>query len=191
MRAVFFVVAAAISLSAAADARTVTVSDLRSSERVMMSVRGARIERAAAAPVSSTSRADRRDAALSRCEDVRGNACLPAPPNERLQAETLTIILENGFSVSDLSFSRAPGQTDGARRNQTVMVNGRAYTLRELSALTLTGRIVIDLDHAAAAGLTLTSFELSDLAIPLPAAGLLMLAGLAGIALAIRRQKTI
>jgi hypothetical protein len=190
MRAVLagFVVAA--SLIAAAEARTVTVFELLSSDRVMTTVRGARIERVAAAPLPSFSSADRRDAALSRCEDVRGSPCRPAPLRERSAGEALTIILDDGFSVSELSFAAA-GRNAVPRRNGTVVVNGRPYTLAELSALTLTGIIVIDLGSAAAAGLTLTSFELSALAIPPPGAAIFMLAGLVGIGLASGSRKKV
>lgn len=184
MRAVLAgLVIAASLIAAAAEARTVTVSELLSSGRVMTTIRGARIERVAAAPFPSFSSADRRDAALSRCEDVRGGPCRPAPLLERSAGEALTIILDDGFRVSELSFAVA-GRNAVLRRNGTVMVNGRPYTLRELSALTLTGIIVIDLGSAAAAGLTLTSFELSALATPLPGAAVLMIAGLVGIGLA-------
>lgn len=192
MRAVLAgLVVAASLVAAAAEARTITVSELLSSDRGTMNVRGARIERVVAAPLQSSSRADQRDAALSRCEDVRGSPCRSAPPLERNEGEVLTIVLEDGFSVSDLSFAAAAGRHAGLRRNGTVMVNGRAYTLRELSALTLTGAIVIDLESAAASGLTLTSFELSPLAIPLPGAAFFMLAGLFGIALAISPRKKV
>lgn len=191
MRAVLAGLVVAASLASAAEARTITVSELLASNGGMMNVRGARIERVAAAPHQSSARADQRDAALSRCEDVRGSPCRSAPPLERSEGEVLTIVLEDGFSISDLSFAAAAGRNAGLRRNETVMVNGKAYTLRELSALTLTGSIVIDLESAAASGLSLTSFELSALAIPLPGAAFFMLAGLLGIALAIGPRKKV
>lgn len=185
MRAILLSIAAAAALTAPAEARSVSLTDFFAGETGALSIRGARISMTAPEPLESLSRAELRDAALMRCTGPRDNFCGVAPPSERLQGAMLTIFLEEGFSLSKLSFSGFPAESAFSRNNPSVIVNGVSYTLDELAALTLSGgRIEISLDSLAAAGLSLRSFELTDLSTPLPAAGLLMLAGLGGFAAA-------
>lgn len=185
MRAILLSIAAASALTAPAEARSVSLTDFFAGETGALSIRGARISMTATEPLEMLSRAELRDAALMRCTGPRDNFCGVAPPSGRLQGAMLTIFLEEGFSLSKLSFSGLPAESAFSRNNPSVIVNGVSYTLDELSGLTLNGgRVAINLDSLAAAGLSLRSFELTDLSTPLPAAGLLMLAGLGGFAAA-------
>ena len=190
MRALVLSVAlAAAALAGAAEARTVRLADLAAAAG-MVDLGGARAEITTPNYVEPLSRADLRDALLLNCDGLREKTCRARAPQTRTATETLlTIFLDEGVSLSRLSFDdhftgEAPDD------NRTVSINGVAYSLSELSELTLTGQtIVINLDAAAAQQLSLRSFDLSSLDAPLPAAGVLMLAGLGGIALATRRRK--
>lgn len=185
MRAVLLILAAAVTLAGPADARMVGLSDFFAAGGGAMRVEGARIELTSPAPVETLSRADLRDAALLRCAGPRNQFCFDASRRERREDASLTIIVEEGFSLSKLSFGDLISESAFTSRNPSVIVNGDAYTLDELSNLTLTdGRMVINLNSLAAAGLSLRSFEITDLSTPLPAAGFLMLAGLGGVAAA-------
>jgi hypothetical protein len=185
MRAVLLSIAGAVAFASAAEARVVGLSDFFAAGSGAMSVDGARIELTTPSPVETLSRGEQRDAALLRCTGPRGQFCFGAPPTERLVDPSLTIIVEEGFSLSKLSFGDLISESSFTPRNPSVIVNGISYTLDELSGLTLTGgRLVINLNSLAAAGLSLSSFEITDLTTPLPAAGILMLAGLSGFAAA-------
>lgn len=185
MRAVFLSIIAAVTLAGPADARTVGLTDFFAAGNGSMSVEGARIELTTPAPVETLSRAEMRDAALLRCTGPRDQFCFGASRPSRLEEASLTIFIEEGFSLSKLSFGDLISESAFARRNPAVIVNGISFTLEELSSLTLTsGRVVINLNSLAAAGLSLRSFEITDLSTPLPAAGILMLAGLGGLAAA-------
>jgi hypothetical protein len=185
MRALLLSIAAATAaLASFAEARTINLGDIIAQGGG--AVRGAQITVIEPEPVDTLSRGEVRDRALSRCMESRGAPCLLARESRAVAGETmLAITLDEGFSLSGLSFSDsfAPGAI--SRRNPSVIVNGISYTLSELSGLSLSSRrVIIDLDSFAAAGVTLRSFELSALATPLPAAGFLMFAGLGGIAVA-------
>ncbi len=187
MRAVLLSIAAAVTLAGPADARMVGLADFFAAGNSAMSVDGARIELTSPSPAAfePLTRGEQRDAALLRCTGPRDQFCFGAPRPERLDDPSLTIIVEEGFSLSKLSFGDLISEGSFTSRNPSVIVNGISYTLDELSNLTLTdGRLVIDLSSLAAAGLSLRSFEITDLSTPLPAAGLLMLAGLGGFAAA-------
>lgn len=192
MRAVLSSIAAAVTLIGAADARMVGLSDFFAAGSGAISIDGARIELTAPSPASfePLSRAGMRDAALLRCAGPRGQFCYGGPRPERIDDPSLTIIVEEGFSLSKLSFGDLISETSFSTRNPSVIVNGISYTLEELSSLTLTdARLVINLNSLAAAGLSLRSFEITDLSTPLPAAGLLMLAAIGGFAAARSMRK--
>ncbi len=181
--------AAAASLAGAAQARTIDFADLASSNIGLIDLGGARARIVAPEPVEMLTRAEQRDALQFICDGLRGGC---RSRTEAVQTPTdtfLTIFLDEGVSLSRLSFDdHFAGEAPAEGR--TVSINGIAYSLGELSELTLTGQtIVINLDAAAAQQLTLRSFDLSALDAPIPAAGLLMLAGLGGIGFAMRRRK--
>lgn len=185
MRAMMLSLGAALSaLAGAAEARTIDLGDIIAHGGG--AVRGARISVLEPEPAETLLRADARDRALGRCLEPRGAPCLlvDPSPSRTFAAETmLAITLEDGFSLRSLSFNEGFGGKRAAGR--TVIINGVAYRMSELSALTLTSRtIFINLDALAAQNLSLRSFDLEALATPLPAAGLLMLAGLGGLSLA-------
>lgn len=190
MRAIVLSIAAIAALAAQADARTIALSDFFAAGQNVMSVRGARIELTEPTAVELLARAELRDAALLRCTGPRDNFCFSARPPERLEGSMLTIFVEEGFSLSKLTFGGLTPESAFAPSSPAIIVNGVSYTLDELSGLTLNGgQAVISLDQLAAAGLSLRSFEIADLATPLPAAGLLMVAGLGGLALARSMRK--
>ncbi len=192
MRAVLLSLAAAVTLAGPADARTVGLAEFFASGGGAMSVDGARIELTSpsTAAFEPLTRGEQRDAALLRCTGPRGQFCVGAQRPERLEDPSLTIIVEEGFSLSKLSFGDLISETSFTARNPSVIFNGISYSLDELSGLTLEGgRVVINLNSLAAAGLSLRSFEITDLSTPLPAAGILMLAGLGGFAAARSMRK--
>jgi hypothetical protein len=180
MRSIALTLAAMAALAGSAEARTISLGDILAQGGG--AVRGAAINIIAPEPLEEFSRAELRDRAFSRCMESRGSPCL---------FETmLAITLEEGFSLSNLSFNEGFGGKRDAV--QSVIINGVAYRMSDLSELALTSRtIFINLDALAAQNLTLRSFDLEALATPLPAAGVLMLAGLGGIALAKRRSKKV
>ncbi len=183
----FFIAAAvALSLFASAAARTVTIGDILSGNG-SFEIAGARLVVTASTPAETLSRAEVRDAALTICSEERGAFC-SRRASARLAADDtmLTILLDEGATISNFSFDDAfAGETSEAGR--TVILNGIAYQLSELAKLTFAGpAISINLDAAAAQQLSLRSFDLATLDAPLPAAGLLMLGGLGGIAFAKR-----
>lgn len=163
----------------------VELADFFTAGNGAMSVRGASIDLTTPSPVEALTRAERRDAALLRCAGPRDAFCFSEALPERLEDPSLTIIVEEGFSLSKLSFGGLASEGSFASGSASVIVNGISFTLDELSNLTLTGgRLVINLNSLTAAGLSLRSFEITDLSTPLPAAGLLMIAGLGGFAAA-------
>lgn len=180
--------AALAALGGTAAARTVSMANLISAGAVDLG--GARAEILSPTAPEMLSRADIRDLTPLRCSGPREATCATIAPQSREATQTLLrIFLDEGVSLSNLSFDdNFTGEAPDAAR--AIIVNGVAYRLSELSKLTLTGQtVVINLDAAAAQQLTLRSFDLSSLDAPLPAAGFLMLAGLCGIALAMRRPK--
>jgi hypothetical protein len=173
----------------AAEARTVRFADLAASAGPI-DLGGARAQITTLPAEAALSRAELRDALLLVCDEPRGGNCRERGARARAQSGAfLTIFLDEGVSFSNLSFDdHFAGEAPDEGR--TVSINGIAYTLGELSRLTLTGQtVVINLDAAAAQQLSLRSFDLSALDAPLPAAGLLMIAGLGGIAFARRARK--
>lgn len=181
--------AAAAALAGAAEARTINFAEIASASGGFVDLGGARARIIAPEPAEILTRAEQRDGLLFVCDGLR-DGCRSRTARARIATDTfLTIFLDEGVSLSRLSFNDhfAGEVSDGTR---SVVINGVAYTLSELSNLTLTGQtIVINLDAAAAQRLTLRSFDLSALDAPLPAAGVLMLAGLGGIAFAARRAR--
>lgn len=181
--------AAAAALAGAAEARTINFAEIASASGGFVDLGGARARIIAPEPAEILTRAEQRDGLLLVCDGLR-DGCRSRTARARIATDTfLTIFLDEGVSLSRLSFNDhfAGEVSDGTR---SVVINGVAYTLSELSNLTLTGQtIVINLDAAAAQRLTLRSFDLSALDAPLPAAGVLMLAGLGGIAFATRRAR--
>jgi hypothetical protein len=189
MRSIALTLAAMAALAGSAEARTISLGDILAQGGG--AVRGAAINIIAPEPLEEFSRAELRDRAFSRCMESRGSPCLFALDQRAPAGETmLAITLEEGFSLSNLSFNEGFGGKRDAV--QSVIINGVAYRMSDLSELALTSRtIFINLDALAAQNLTLRSFDLEALATPLPAAGVLMLAGLGGIALAKRRSKKV
>ncbi|MDZ7628469.1 MAG: VPLPA-CTERM sorting domain-containing protein [Parvularculaceae bacterium] len=189
MRTFTSVFAAIAALAGSAEARTINFSDFLALGGG--AVRGATIEVIEPEPLEEVSRADLRDAGLLKCAGLRDGCAFSALPMRFEGDTTLAITLEEGFSLANLSFNdHFAGESRDASR--TVVINGTAYQLGELSKLTLTGQtVLINLDALAAQQLSLRSFEVNEFTTPLPAAGLLMLAGLGGIALAKRRAKSV
>lgn len=192
MRVILLSIAAsAAALMSAAEARTVRFADLAAGAG-LIDLGGARARVTPLPAEAALSRAELRDAGLVVCDGPRGGGCRERAARSRTQSGAfLTIFLDEGVSLSNLSFDDhfAGEAPDGSR---TVSINGVAYALGELSKLTLTGEtVIINLDAAAAQQLSLRSFELSALDAPLPAAGVPMIAGLGGIALAKRRRKSV
>lgn len=185
MRAILLSIAAVAALAAPAQARSVSLSDFFAAEAGALNVLGAQLMMTKPESFEALSRAELRDAAPLRCAGPRENFCFAGPPSRPLGGATLTIFVEEGFSLSKLSFGGTSAGKAFGGDNPSVIVNGVSYTLDELAGLTLSGgRVAINLDSLAAFGLSLRSFELTDLSTPLPAAGLLMLAGLGGFAAA-------
>ncbi len=188
MRAfVLSLAAAAATLAGAAEARTIRLADLALAGSVIY-LGGARVEITAPTFQETLTRAELRDSRLLACDGLRERMCSPRAAATPAATDTLlTILLDEGVALSRLSFDdHFAGE--GPDEGRAVSINGVAYTLGELSTLTLTGQaIVINLDAAAAQQLSLRSFDLSALDAPLPAAGLLMLAGLGGIGFATHR----
>lgn len=187
MRTIALTLVAAAALTGVAEARTVDLGALIAQGGG--AVRGARITVINPEPVETLSRGEARDRALSRCMEARGIPCLLAREPQAIAGETmLAITLEEGFSLSNLSFNEGFGGKRDAV--QSVIINGVAYRMSEISELALTNRtIFINLDALAAQNLSLRSFDLEALSAPLPAAGLLMLAGLGGLTLARSMRK--
>ncbi|MFN0024301.1 MAG: VPLPA-CTERM sorting domain-containing protein [Parvularculaceae bacterium] len=186
-----FIIAAAIasSLLGAAQARTVVIGDIVNAGG-SFEIAGARLVVTAPAPVETLSRAKSCDAELRICSTERGNFCSRRAPARLADGETLlTVFLDEGVTIRNFSFDDMfAGEAPEADR--TVTVNGIAYRLSELAKLSLAGPVIsINLDAAAAQQLALRSFDLETLDAPLPAAGLLMIAGLGGITLATRKRK--
>lgn len=189
MRTLTLTFAVAAALAGSAQARTIDIGDVLALGGG--AVRGATIEVIAPDPIEELSRSDLRDAGLLACSGLRG-ACAPSTSLARREGETmLAITLEEGFSLGNLSFDdHFAGEAPAASR--TVVINGAAYQLGELSKLTLTGNTVfINLDALRAQQLSLRSVDIEALSTPLPAAGFIMLAGLGGIALAKRRSNKV
>jgi hypothetical protein len=182
MRSIALTLAAMAALAGSAEARTINLGDILAQGGG--AVRGARITVIEPEPVETLSRGEIRDRALSRCMEARGNPCrITGEPQAGAGETMLAITLEEGFSLSNLSFNEGFGGKRDAV--QSVIVNGVAYRMSELSELSLSSRtIFINLDALAAQNLSLRSFDLEALSAPLPAAGLLMLAGLGGLTLA-------
>lgn len=193
MRIIALTLAAFGLLAGSAEARPVSFDDILAEGGE--AVRGARINILAPEPAVTLSRGEFRDLALTRCTDFRGNPCYGARARygasggRAAAGETmLAISLEEGFSLSNLSFNQ--GFIGKRAAAQSVIINGIAYRMSDLASLALTDRtIFISLDALAAQGLSLRSFDIEALSAPLPAAGFLMAAALGGIALARRRSK--
>lgn len=184
--ALSFAVGAAALISVA-EARTIKFTDIAGAS--LIDLGGARALIIAPEPAGIVSRAEQRDAFLLICDGLRSACRSRVAPTRTARQTLLAIFLDEGVSLSRLSFDDHFAR-EGPNESRTAFINSVSYTLSELSTLTLTGQtIVINLDASAAQQLSLRSFDLSALDAPLPAAGLLMLGGLGGIAFATRRRK--
>ncbi|HBK90236.1 MAG TPA: hypothetical protein DDZ68_01050 [Parvularcula sp.] len=187
MRTIALILAAVAAFAGSAEARTIKLSDILAQGGG--AVRGARITVIEPETAETLSRGQTLDLALSHCLEARGNPCLRSDRSRAGAGDTmLAITLEEGFSLSNLSFNEGFAGKRGAA--QSVTINGVAYRMSALSDLALTDRtIFINLGALSRAKLTLRSFDLEALSAPLPGAGILMLAGFGGLALARSMRK--
>ena len=153
MRSIALTFAAFAALAGSAEARTVNLGDILAQGGG--AVRGATINVIAPEPVEAITRGEFRDLALNGCRDLRGSPCYAPRARRTAEGETiLAITLEEGFSLSNLSFNQ--GFIGKREAGQSVIINGVAYRMSDLSGLALTSRtIFINLDALAAQNLEL------------------------------------
>lgn len=120
-------------------------------------------------------------------ESRRTHAALVKIPAER--ASMTAIEIKGKFKITNLRFNHdKPGPITTSQK--TLVVNGVAYHFAELAGMTLKDSlIVLRSGGSRPTSFTLEAFDIEALETPLPGAGLLMLAGLAGIGFAISRRK--
>jgi hypothetical protein len=109
----------------------------------------------------------------------------------RPSAVETSIFINNGFSISNLRFNDfQPGSLSGS--THTLLVNDVSNRFADVGRFAFAGPVVsLRRGGADPTDVTLEAFDVDRIDAPLPAAGLLMLAGLAGIAFASGRRKGI
>lgn len=94
----------------------------------------------------------------------------------------IEIILKSASKISNFNFS------NNARG--TVLVGGKSYSFADVGDLALKAPVIV-VKSRGDRPLALESFDVAALETPLPGAGILMIAGIAGIGFAMSRRKRV
>ncbi len=122
-----------------------------------------------------------------RWRSLQPNSSRVAIAAER--ASFTAIHINGDFKITNLKFNDGdPG--DMTKTRKTLVVNGVAYHFSKIGGMTLTDSVIVMRRGGShPSTFTLEAFDIEALATPIPAASILMLAGLAGIGFAMRRKK--
>jgi hypothetical protein len=192
MRRTFFTIAAAFAaLASAASAKTIVVADVIARNGGVPANGILDLGEVAiqflAPPVTRRIEDDIARAVRTHGTGVNSRSVLI--PAER--ASFTAIYVNSAFKIANLKFNDGdPGSLTATRK--TLMINGVAHHFSKVGALTLDDSvIVLRRGGSHPTTFSLEAFDVEALATPLPGAGALMLAGLAGIAFAMNRRKRV
>jgi hypothetical protein len=190
-RTLFTIAAAFAALLSAASAKTIVVADVIARNGGVPANGILDLGEVAiqffAPPIASTIEDDFAKAVNARATGVNSRRVLI--PAER--ASFTAIYVNGAFKITNLRFNDGdPGSLTSTRK--TLMINGVAHHFSKVGGLTLDDAVIVMRRGGSnPTTFSLEAFDVEALATPLPGAGVLMLAGLAGIAFAMRRRKPI